>query len=81
MQNDSLERAVDTPCGPISRIGRHWKATRSGESVVHQSDARVLSGRERDDATIENPSRLHRRLRGRIFPTSVVTEVLLVVTH
>ena len=55
MQNDSLERAVDTPCGPISRIGRHWKATRSGESFVHQSDARVLSGREQDYATIENP--------------------------
>ena len=70
MQNDSLERAVDTPCGPISRIGRQWKATRSGESFVHQSDARVLGGRERDYATIENPFRLHRRISGLILGAS-----------
>jgi len=30
----------------------------------------VLSGRERDYATIENPSRLHRRLPGRICDSS-----------
>jgi len=41
--------------GFIFRIGRHSTATRCGESFVHQSDARVLSGRERVYATIENP--------------------------
>src|SRR5580658_4373652 len=48
----SAERAIDTLAGLIPRIGRHSTATRGGESFVHQSDARVLSGRERDYATI-----------------------------
>ncbi len=62
----SVERAIDTLAGLIPRIGRHSTATRGGESFVHQSDARVLSGRERDYATIENPSRRHRRFSGQI---------------
>ncbi len=65
----SVERAVDTPCGAISRIGRHSKATRDGESFIHQSNARGLSGRERDYATIDNPSRRHRRYRYRYTHT------------
>jgi hypothetical protein len=63
----SVERAIDALTGLIPRIGRHSTATRGGESLIHQSNARVLSGRERDNATIENPSRLHRRLRGLIL--------------
>ena len=48
--------------GPIFRVGRHSTATRGGGRFMNQSDARVLSGRERDYATIKNPSRLHRRI-------------------
>jgi hypothetical protein len=51
----------------ISRISLHSTATRGGESFIYQSDARVLSGRERDYATIENPSRRHPRFRGTIL--------------
>ena len=63
MQYVSVERAIDTLAGLIPRIGRHSTATRGGESFVHQSDARVLSGRERDYATIETPGYIGVRYR------------------
>jgi len=66
MQYVSVERAIDTPWGLISRIGRHSTATRGAESFIHQSDARVHCGRERDYATIEKSSLRHRRFPGPI---------------